>query len=78
MRPLLAFGAERIKSGKAPLFSSHMWDGSAVDMPENMRIADELIDFSNKSSRFFFLGSFLHLFFINCFFRIFAKDYKIA
>jgi fructose-bisphosphate aldolase class II len=26
MRPLLAFGAERIKSGKGPLFSSHMWD----------------------------------------------------
>jgi fructose-bisphosphate aldolase class II len=44
MRPLLAFGAERIKSGKGPLFSSHMWDGSAVDMPENMKIADELIE----------------------------------
>jgi len=43
MRPLLALGAERIKSGKAPLFNSHMWDGSAVDMPENMKIADELI-----------------------------------
>jgi len=44
MRPLLAFGADRIKSGKGPLFSSHMWDGSAVDMPENMKIADELIE----------------------------------
>ena len=44
MRPLLAFGADRIKSGKAPLFNSHMWDGSAVSMPENMTIASELID----------------------------------
>ncbi|CAB4541659.1 MAG: class II fructose-bisphosphate aldolase [Actinobacteria bacterium] len=43
MRPLLDIGAERIKSGKGPLFSSHMWDGSAVSMPENMKIADELI-----------------------------------
>jgi fructose-bisphosphate aldolase, class II len=44
MRPLLKFGADRIKSGKAPLFNSHMWDGSAVSMPENMSIANELID----------------------------------
>ena len=44
MRPLLAVGAERIKSGQKPLFNSHMWDGSAVDMNENMKIADELID----------------------------------
>jgi len=43
MRPLLAFGADRVKSGKAPLFNSHMWDGSAVSMEENMKIADELI-----------------------------------
>ena len=46
MRPLLALGAERIKSGKGPLFNSHMWDGSAVDMKENMSIANELIDAS--------------------------------
>ena len=43
MRPLLAIGAERVKAGKAPLFNSHMWDGSAVSMEENMKIADELI-----------------------------------
>jgi len=46
MRPLLAIGAERIKNGKAPLFNSHMWDGSAVDMKENMKIADEMINLS--------------------------------
>ena len=46
MRPLLALGADRIKAGKAPLFNSHMWDGSAVSMTENMSIADELINAS--------------------------------
>ena len=44
MRPLLALGAERVKAGQRPLFTSHMWDGSAVSMPENMTIASELID----------------------------------
>ena len=42
MKPLLALGAERIKSGKAPLFNSHMWDGSADDMKENMKVAAEM------------------------------------
>ena len=46
MRPLLAFGADRIKSGKAPLFNSHMWDGSAVDMVENMKVAKEMLAMS--------------------------------
>ena len=44
MRPLLEIGARRIKEGKQPLFNSHMWDGSAVDMPENMKVARELLD----------------------------------
>ena len=44
MRPLLDFGADRIKRGLHPLFNSHMWDGSAVSMEENMKIADELLD----------------------------------
>ena len=42
MRPLLDFGAQRIKDGKAPLFNSHMWDGSAVSMPENMKVSAEM------------------------------------
>ena len=42
MRPLLDFGATRIKEGKAPLFNSHMWDGSAVSMKENMKISEEM------------------------------------
>jgi fructose/tagatose bisphosphate aldolase len=47
MRPLLEIGAQRIKNGQAPLFNSHMWDGSAVDMNENMKIADELEPIEN-------------------------------
>jgi fructose-bisphosphate aldolase class II len=46
MRPLLKIGADRVKAGLKPLFNSHMWDGSAVSMKENMSIANELIDAS--------------------------------
>ena len=46
MRPLLAFGAQRLASGKSPLFNSHMWDGSAVSMVENMKIAKEMLAMS--------------------------------
>ncbi|MHA6513876.1 class II fructose-bisphosphate aldolase [Tessaracoccus sp. Z1128] len=43
VRPLLAISAERVKNGLLPLFQSHMWDGSAVPMEENLQIADELL-----------------------------------
>ena len=46
MRPLLEFGAQRLTSGKAPLFNSHMWDGSAVSMTENMKVAREMLAMS--------------------------------
>lgn len=49
MRPLLDFGIERVKSGMAPLFQSHMWDGSAVSIPENLKIADEMLTKSNAA-----------------------------
>ena len=49
MRPLLAFGAQRIASGKAPLFNSHMWDGSAVSMVENMKISKEMLAMSKAA-----------------------------
>src|SRR6201988_3923759 len=42
MRPLIAISAERVKSGKEPLFQSHMWDGSAVPLAENLEIAKDL------------------------------------
>ena len=43
VRPLLAISAERVAKGENPLFQSHMWDGSAVPLEENLQIADELL-----------------------------------
>jgi len=43
VRPLLAISAERVKAGLPPLFQSHMWDGSAVPLKENLEIAKELL-----------------------------------
>jgi fructose-bisphosphate aldolase class II len=43
VRPLLAISTERVKAGGQPLFQSHMWDGSAVPLEENLSIAEELL-----------------------------------
>ncbi len=43
VRPLIALSAERVKSGGLPYFQSHMWDGSAVPLEENLEIARELL-----------------------------------
>src|SRR5882757_7917175 len=43
VRPLLAISKERVARGEQPLFQSHMWDGSAVPVAENLRIAAELL-----------------------------------
>ncbi|MCW6003184.1 class II fructose-bisphosphate aldolase [Micromonospora sp. CPCC 205371] len=43
VRPLLAISKERVARGEAPLFQSHMWDGSAVPLDENLQIAEELL-----------------------------------
>src|SRR4051794_6051019 len=39
VRPLLAISKERVSKGGEPLFQSHMWDGSAVPLAENLDIA---------------------------------------
>ncbi len=44
VRPLLAISAERVAAGGTPLFQSHMWDGSAVPLDENLVIARELLE----------------------------------
>ncbi len=44
VRPLLAASTERVKAGGTPWFQSHMWDGSAVPLDENLQIARELLD----------------------------------
>jgi len=44
MRPLVDISAARVAKGLDPLFQSHMWDGSAVSLEENLDIADEMLD----------------------------------
>ncbi len=44
VRPLIAISQERVDRGEHPLFQSHMWDGSAIDLDENLDIAAELIE----------------------------------
>jgi fructose-bisphosphate aldolase class II len=44
VRPLLAISKQRVDAGQPPLFQSHMWDGSAVELEENLRIAAELLE----------------------------------
>ncbi|UOR00692.1 class II fructose-bisphosphate aldolase [Leucobacter allii] len=41
--PLLAASEERVEAGGLPYFQSHMWDGSAVPLPENLEIAQQLL-----------------------------------
>ena len=43
MRPLVEISRERVAGGGLPLFQSHMWDGSAVELHENIEIAVELL-----------------------------------
>src|SRR5215471_3428289 len=43
VRPLLAISKQRVANGEPPLFQSHMWDGSAVPLAENLQIAEELL-----------------------------------
>jgi fructose-bisphosphate aldolase class II len=49
VRPLIAISQERVDKGGNPLFQSHMWDGSAVPLEENLQIASELLDLSAKA-----------------------------
>jgi fructose-bisphosphate aldolase, class II len=43
MRPLVQISAGRVARGEQPLFQSHMWDGSAVPLTENLQIAAGLL-----------------------------------
>lgn len=43
LKPLLQASRERIAAGKGPLFQSHMFDGSVVDLQENLSISKELL-----------------------------------
>lgn len=41
--PLLELEIEEVKAGCLPFYQSHMWDGSAVPLAENLQIAQELL-----------------------------------
>ncbi|WP_108250224.1 class II fructose-bisphosphate aldolase [Planctomonas deserti] len=41
--PLIEASEAEVKAGRNPIFQSHMWDGSAVTLDENLRIAKELL-----------------------------------
>ncbi|MGP9724318.1 class II fructose-bisphosphate aldolase [Corynebacterium sp. AOP40-9SA-29] len=43
VRPLVEISRKRVEAGENPLFQSHMWDGSAVPIDENLEIAKELL-----------------------------------
>ena len=49
VRPLIAISQERVAAGQNPLFQSHMWDGSAVPIGENLQIAQELLAATAKA-----------------------------
>ena len=44
LRPLLADSAERVGRGDAPLFNSHMFDGSRLPLADNLRLSAELLE----------------------------------
>ena len=50
VRPLIAISKERVAKGLAPLFQSHMWDGSAVPVEENLSIANELLELTSAAN----------------------------
>jgi fructose-bisphosphate aldolase, class II len=50
VRPLLKISQERVAKGEPPLFQSHMWDGSAVPIEENLQIAAELLEECRKAN----------------------------
>ena len=41
--PLMEASEAEVKAGRDPVFNSHMWDGSAETLEENLRIAAELL-----------------------------------
>jgi fructose-bisphosphate aldolase, class II len=43
LRPLLADSAVRVRRGDAPLFNSHMFDGSTLPLSDNLRLSAELL-----------------------------------
>ena len=50
MEPLVAISQERVAKGLEPLFQSHMWDGSAVPLDQNLEISERMLDACVKAN----------------------------
>ena len=49
--PLLEASADQIKRGGEPIFQSHMWDGSAVPLTENLEIASKILKLTQANNQ---------------------------
>ena len=50
MEPLVAISQDRVAKGLEPLFQSHMWDGSAVPLDQNLEISERMLDACVKAN----------------------------
>lgn len=50
VRPLMEISRKRVEAGENPLFQSHMWDGSAIPIDENLEIAQGLLADAQKAN----------------------------
>lgn len=50
VRPLMEISRKRVEAGENPLFQSHMWDGSAIPIDENLEIAQQLLADAQKAN----------------------------
>jgi fructose-bisphosphate aldolase class II len=41
--PLIAASEDEVKAGRNPIFQSHMWDGSAIALGENLTVAADVL-----------------------------------
>ena len=50
VRPLIEVSQERVNAGELPLFQSHMWDGSAIPIDQNLEVAQELLEKAHNAN----------------------------
>lgn len=49
IRPIMEMSAKEVAAGREPIFQSHMFDGSSVPLDENLVIAQELLELSQRA-----------------------------
>lgn len=47
--PIMELEVAEVEAGRLPFFQSHMWDGSAVPLEENLEIAKKMLDLAVRS-----------------------------